>query len=369
MTQEPDWETLGMPHLPKGYERLGIGVIGAGAIVQAAHLPAYASLGLPVQGIFDLDRERALAAGRRFGLPRVYESVEALLDDPGVAIVDIAVPPQHLPLLLRQALLAGKHVLCQKPAARTPAELQALVSLVGAFKDQKVAVNQQMRWAPVIRALKWALEGGLLGTPEAVSIDVSVSTDWTQWPWILDEPYLLSLFNTIHLIDSFRACFGTPTRVDARASSRRQARPRGETDLLLVLDGAGPAIATIHDRHDNVSPDRHAWIRVEGTEGVAQGTIGIWTNYPRGEPDGFRWWSRRDPGEVRQAAIRQVWVPDAFRGPMVDLMGAVLEDRQPTTSLDDNQWTLATCFAAVRSLREGGPAPVRLPHADEERRT
>ena len=62
---------------------LGIGIVGAGQVVNGAHLPAYRKGGLSVAGIFDRDRAKAEATAGRFGVEKVYGSLEELLDDPG----------------------------------------------------------------------------------------------------------------------------------------------------------------------------------------------------------------------------------------------------------------------------------------------
>src|SRR5258708_33717444 len=105
-----------------------IGIVGAGAIVTSAHLPAYTKAGFRVAAIFDREIDRARAAASQFGVPRVCASVEELLADPAIGIVDIAVPPVYQPPIARAAMAAGKHLLCQKPLAWTIEEAAALVA-------------------------------------------------------------------------------------------------------------------------------------------------------------------------------------------------------------------------------------------------
>ena len=108
------------PHLdykPKLPQRLdhGIGIVGAGGIVNYAHLPAYKKAGLRVVGITDRNREQAERTAKEHGIAKVYVSVEELLRHPEVEIVDIAVYPSEQIAIVEQATAAGKHVLCQKP--------------------------------------------------------------------------------------------------------------------------------------------------------------------------------------------------------------------------------------------------------------
>ena len=68
-----------------------VGVIGAGGIVQGAHLPAYKKAGLPVAAITDIDQKKATELASEFQIPKVYPSVEDLLADKDIEVVDIAV--------------------------------------------------------------------------------------------------------------------------------------------------------------------------------------------------------------------------------------------------------------------------------------
>ena len=71
----------------------GIGVVGAGGVVNYAHLPAYAKAGFKVVAIMDKDRQRAEQTAGAHKIPKVYSTVEELVRDPEVEVVDIAVYP------------------------------------------------------------------------------------------------------------------------------------------------------------------------------------------------------------------------------------------------------------------------------------
>ncbi|MGI8748646.1 MAG: Gfo/Idh/MocA family protein, partial [Deinococcus sp.] len=81
---------------------LGVGVIGAHAWAQQAHLPGYhADERANLVAICDAFRERAEALAREFGIRKVYTDAQQLIDDPEVQMVDICTPPDtHLPLSL-----------------------------------------------------------------------------------------------------------------------------------------------------------------------------------------------------------------------------------------------------------------------------
>ena len=72
-----------LPHLPPKRD-YGIGVVGAGSIARAGHLPAYRSAGFRVVGIYDEDAAKAEALASDFNTT-AFPSLEALLDSPDVA--------------------------------------------------------------------------------------------------------------------------------------------------------------------------------------------------------------------------------------------------------------------------------------------
>ncbi len=114
-------------HLPSwpAHRDVGIGVVGAGFIVRDCHLVAYAQAGFRVLGITSRTADRAREVAEARGVPRVFPSLEAMLEDPAIEVVDIAVPPAEQPAVFRRVLAGGKNVrgiLAQKPLALTLAE-------------------------------------------------------------------------------------------------------------------------------------------------------------------------------------------------------------------------------------------------------
>ena len=122
--------------------RRPLAIVGAGGIVDYAHLPAYEKAGLEVVGIYDLDSERAADVAQRHGISKKYGSLDELLDDSRVEVVDIAVLPWAQPEIASAALEAGKHLLCQKPLAMDVETAEGL-SADAESRGLKLAVNQQ----------------------------------------------------------------------------------------------------------------------------------------------------------------------------------------------------------------------------------
>lgn len=106
-----------------------IGIVGTGSIAHTmarefARLP-----GMPVTAVHSRRPDTGAAMAREFGIPRVYTDYAALLADPEVELVYIATPNSLHFDQARAALLAGKHVLCEKPSVPTTAQLDALLEI------------------------------------------------------------------------------------------------------------------------------------------------------------------------------------------------------------------------------------------------
>src|SRR4029077_19537220 len=158
------------PNMPRRADH-GIGIVGAGAIVNYAHLPAYTKAGFKVVGITDKNHEQAERTAKQHGIPKVYATVDELLRDGDVEIADVAVYPAQQVEIVAQATAAGKHLLCQKPFAD---EYSKAVGRVEVAKQAqvKIAVNQQIRWDAGIRCARLLINDGWLGTPNYATIQV-----------------------------------------------------------------------------------------------------------------------------------------------------------------------------------------------------
>ncbi|MDB5338909.1 MAG: afr 2, partial [Planctomycetaceae bacterium] len=133
--------------LDKDLNQFGIGVIGAGFIIRDCHLVAYQQAGFRVLGIASRNPQRAAEVALLRGIPHVYQHYRELLTNPEIQILDIGVPPQHQPAIIREIVQHAKHVrgiLAQKPLAMSYAEAKEIVDLCESA-GITLAVNQNMR--------------------------------------------------------------------------------------------------------------------------------------------------------------------------------------------------------------------------------
>jgi predicted dehydrogenase len=335
-----------------------IGCAGAGFIMADCHLVAYRNAGFNPVAIASRNVQTARSVAARHGIMKVHDDYDALLRDENIEILDIAVPPQNQPELIRQAVELGKGrlrgILAQKPLAMNVAEARDLVQRCH-DADIVLAVNQNMRYDQSVRAAKFILDQGWLGMPIFASIDMRAVPHWM--PWAEGLPSLSTFIMSIHHLDTFRYWFGTPDRV--LASTRPDPRtkfPHTDGINLYILEWDDGKRAAAWDDvwagpgKEGVQADDHIRWRIEGTDGLMQGTIG-WPKYPERTLSRIEYSTRKDSGWIRPT-WNEVWFPDAFVGTMSQLLCAIEDNCDPEISGADNINTIALCAAVFAAASE-----------------
>jgi predicted dehydrogenase len=145
--------------------KLRIGLIGTGNIARAAHLPAWKkNPDVEIVAVADIRPERARAMAEANGVPNVFDDHRKLLAMKEIDAVDICTPNiPHTPVVL-DCLAAGKHVLCEKPLAARPKEIETMMR--AARKARRIlTVVQNNRFRGVSQAIKRWVDAGNLGKP------------------------------------------------------------------------------------------------------------------------------------------------------------------------------------------------------------
>lgn len=141
---------------------LKVGVIGVGGIARV-HMPGWAtSPHTEVIAGSDISQEAVDSWADQWGVPIRTTSSAELINDPAIDIIDICTPNSyHAPLTIA-ALEAGKHVICEKPLAATPAEIQSMIDARN--KSGKLLMTaQHFRFKGNSKAMKAEIESGALG--------------------------------------------------------------------------------------------------------------------------------------------------------------------------------------------------------------
>jgi predicted dehydrogenase len=144
-------------------DTLRVGVVGAGAIAQVAHLPALVRMpDVQVVGICDNDLSKAHAVAARFQIPTVYEDIEELLEEAQVQVVAICTPNHLHDVHLQTALSAGAHVLCERPLAMSSVAVDR-IRAAAERAGRVVMVGMNHRYRSDVQALRAFLRSGDLG--------------------------------------------------------------------------------------------------------------------------------------------------------------------------------------------------------------
>ena len=315
-------------------------------------------------GRFSGRRDR-FAAGGKGGRSRptlenstVHQTPQQLIENPDVEIVDIAFPPDQQPELIRHAL-RQKHVrgiLAQKPLAMDFATAKALVEETAAT-DKVLSVNQNMRFDQSMRVLKQLLERNELGMPVLGTIEMRAIPHWQPFLASYDRLTLLNM--SIHHLDVLRFLFGEPSEINTavRPDPRTEFQHTDGITVSILKFPSEVLAVTMEDvwsgpREEGFDSDIYIKWRVEGMDGVAQGTIG-WPDYPKGSPSTLRYCSRKTTnGHWVQPSWETRWFPDAFAGVMEQLQYALKTGSAPILSAADNLRTMALVEAAYRSVQE-----------------
>jgi predicted dehydrogenase len=132
------------------------------------------------------DAARRLASG--FSIPTITADYRDVLNDPSIDAVHICTPnAQHYPMA-KDALAAGKHVLCEKPLATTVQEADDLVALAARLRLRN-CVCHNLRFYPMVQQMRRLCDAGDLG--EILVVQGTYSQDWllydTDWNWRVDS--------------------------------------------------------------------------------------------------------------------------------------------------------------------------------------
>jgi predicted dehydrogenase len=348
-----------LPPLPTD-RSIGIGCIGAGFIMADCHLPAYRNAGLSPLAIASRNGLSARAAASRHAIPKVYDRYEDLLDDAQIQVIDVAVPPDMQFPIIEAAVKRKGHIrgiLAQKPLGLNYHEAKRIVEMCE-NAGIVLAVNQNMRFDHSVRACKHLLDRGELGPPVLATIEMRAIPHWMPWQQRLG--WLTLRIMSIHHLDTFRYWLGNPARVFA--SVRPDPRTAGsfahdDGICLYILEYENGARASGWDdvwtgpAREGAASDIGIRWRVEGAQGLARGTLG-WPSYPARTPSTLDFTTVRDNGRWHQPRWEEAWFPDAFVGPMADLLIALEESHPPTLSGRDNLDTMALVDACYLSAKE-----------------
>jgi predicted dehydrogenase len=284
---------------------LGIGQVGLGGIT-VPQREGYRLYSQPVVAGFDPDPVARARFAADTPEATVYESLEQLLDDPRVGVIDLATPhhrQSRQPAVDRIAA-SGKPVLIQKPLAMTYSES---VDIAEALERHAVVgmVNQNMCFVPAALDLeRTLLVDRVVGEPTYAQVQMQYLFDTADHPWFGRDHRWWTVGLTVHHLGLLQLLFGPPVTVFAMTGHDR-SQPGVDHDgyghiCLSYLGGLDVVIVSTGTYY--------------GTEQIPHGSEAIWVQGPSGlvdwSPSGTLTLSRRADGSM---PLVWRWLTSAMR--------------------------------------------------------
>ncbi len=354
---------------------VGVAIAGLGFGTKV-HLPALRDCPAtdPV-ALWHPRRERLDAACTSSGLPG-FTAFEALLEDPAIEALVIATPPEPRFELARSALLAGKHLLLEKPVALHADQVEELQRLA-LQRDLSVAVDFEYRAVPLFQQLAGLLEQGVAGDPWLVRFDwlmgsrADANRPWNWYSQASAGGGVLGALGT-HAFDLLHWLVGPTRSLQAQLGTAIGERPLPEgsgrkaavdaEDIALVQleleDRQGRRVPAQLNLSSVTRAGRGCWIEIYGSDA----TLVLGSANQDDYVHGFQLWMAR-PGEPLRPvppdpglAFTRTW-EDGRIAPVRRLIGwwaeAIRERRPMVPGLAEAVSSQRCCDRARETARNG----------------
>lgn len=171
-------------------KKISVGVVGLG-FIGTAHIESLRRIGtVDIAAVSDVNSASLKRTAEGMSIPKAYEDYRELLKNDSIESVHICTPNALHYAMVKDALNAGKHIVCEKPLATSVAEAKELVELAEK-KKLRHAVNFNIRFYPLMQELRALVGSGGIGN--IFAIHGSYLQDWlfydTDYNWRL-EPAL-----------------------------------------------------------------------------------------------------------------------------------------------------------------------------------
>ncbi len=250
-------------------------LIVGGRGVGATHIQALSQIrGVSVVAVASSSAASARATAQRFGIERWTGDYREFVGDPGIDVVHVCTPNDlHLPVA-RDALAAGKHVVCEKPVAATVEDAREMTRLAEGAAGEAF-LCYKYRYLPLLQRLRALVGDGVLGEVHAIrghylqSWALATEADgWRGDPRRAGSSPVLFDIGT-HLIDLVEQVGGGPA-TDPLARPGAGGRKLRHADVLFQV---GPIAAGIAVSQASAGSDNHLRLQVEGANASATWTF------------------------------------------------------------------------------------------------
>jgi predicted dehydrogenase len=327
---------------------LKIGQIGLGQIT-VVHRDGYRSYGLPVVAGTDISETVRDQFAREMPGARVHPTLDELLADPEVDVLDVAAP-HHATIrrpLLEKVFAAGKPVLLQKPFAHTYADALAYTEWAEAA-GAPLMINQNSLFCGGVLDTAARITGTQFSPLVWGSVRHVSYHDPKNHPWFGKGPRWWMTDMAVHELAILHHFFGPPDSVYAvMGRDPQETGVEGDGYVHAIFRYPNGASIVMNESGAYLGPDtKNFMFEFHGNSG----TVSLY-------PGKHAIWSPRDGESFEEAAIIR-WFPEGFGLAMAHFQWALQNKRTPWAAAADNLFVLAVVEAAYRSSREGRSVPV-----------
>lgn len=320
-----------------------IGIAGAG-FMGSTHAESWCAAGAPIGGFLADRSGNAERLAQRYGAA-VFPSFDALLM--AVDVADICTPTDTHAELTIAAARAGRHVVCEKPLARTVEQAEAAIDACE-LAGVKLLVAHVVRFAPEYALAKASVERGDIGRPAVLRLGrFSYRPRKQDANWFVDEQrsggIMLDLM--IHDLDYARWVAGEVDQVFARSIGATE--PGAPFDhALVLLKHAGGAISHIAASSAYPAPTFRTTLEIAGDGGLIE--------YASRAVEPIE--ALRHAGEARVPDVAVPFGPlgdSPYTLQLSEFYAALVDDAPVRVSARDGLVAVKIALAAIESARSG----------------
>jgi predicted dehydrogenase len=338
---------------------LQIAVAGSG--IGAQHIEGYQALPerFEVKVLCDVSAERAAPVAEKFAIRETTADFSAVCRRPDIDVIDICTPPNLHSALVREALQAGKHVICEKPLVESVAAVDAIAELARAAGRQVMPIFQY-RFGHGLQKLKHLADRKLTGEAFVFNVDVawSRSREYYQNPWRGRRATELGgalLSQAIHALDMILYLLGPVRSVFCRATTR--VNPIEVEDCVAMsLEMADGSLGTMSVTLGSVAEiSRH---RFTFRNVSAESNTEPYANSR--EPWTFSFSKESGPPGLADLLNGLELLPEGYAGQFYRFHEALRNGTELPVTLADARATLEVVAGAYHSSRTGRPVSLPL---------
>ena len=323
--------------MPHSLKQIRVALIGCGVIAKT-HLEAIKKVP-SIELVMVCDPDEAAARAMALSHPCCFSiDSKEVFQDSGIDAVLICAPPAFHYDLTRQAMLAGKHVLCEKPF--TVSLRQALrIKKLSKKSNRLVEMASKFRFVPDVIQAKKFIESGAIGDvvmSEVIFCSiVNMKRRWNSNPKISGGGVLID--NGSHAVDVIRYLVGPIKSVYAQVGRKTQKIPVEDT-ARLHFETKKKVIGMV-DLSWSLYKNTDIYVNVFGTKGTIE--VG-WTK-------SVIWNSQKKTSRVFGGGYRKL---DAFVNQLRHFSDCIRKKAKPILGIDDAVESVRAIDAAYTSIRE-----------------